>query len=181
MNGESIYPVENGESMIPIYGNEYSLFLQDTHGNRYVKRIPHVNKQLMTPDRLLQYLGGYMEGRLSFDIYLCEADKDCVAITADNVARFKSLTESEQVSDSFKKEIRTKLLHFYYDNDRIGELDIFLEETESETMDSEERAEFIRFLIFGINDKVMPSIAISLGPPRPKTRRETVRSKSAKS
>lgn len=154
MNGESIYPVENGESMIPIYGNEYSLFLQDTHGNRYVKRIPHVNKQLMTPDRLLQYLGGYMEGRLSFDIYLCEADKDCVAITADNVARFKSLTESEQVSDSFKKEIRTKLLHFYYDNDRIGELDIFLEETESETMDSEERAEFIRFLISrGMFDK----------------------------
>lgn len=154
MNGESIYPVENGECMIPIYGNEYSLFLQDAQGNRYVRRIPFKNKQLMTPDRLIQYLGAYMEGRLSFDIYLCEADKNCIAITADNVARFKSLTESEQVSESFKKEIRTKLLHFYYDNDRIGELDLFLEETESETMDSEERAEFIKFLISrGMFDK----------------------------
>ncbi len=154
VNGESSYPVENCVCMIPIYGSEYKLFLQDEHGNRFTKSIHYENKQLMDPKRQVAYISGYMQGRLSFDIYLCEVDKNYITITQDNVKRFKNLAESPQVVESFKKEIRTKLLRFYYDNDMIGELDAFLEDVEADDMEASERAEFIKYLISrGMFDK----------------------------
>lgn len=154
VNGESSYPVTNCVCMIPIYGSEYKLFLQDGDGNRFTKSIHYENKQLMEPKKQLGYISGYMQGRLRFDIYLCEVDKNYITISHDNVKRFKNLAESPQVVESFKKEIRTKLLRFYYDNDMIGELDAFLEDTEAEEMEASERAEFIKYLISrGMFDK----------------------------
>lgn len=154
INGESIYPVSHNFCMLPVYGNEYRLFLQDDEGNRYTKRIAYINEQLMDTKRLLPYVESMIENRLSFDIYLCEQDKNYVTITHDNVKRFKHLAESELVIEEFRKEIRTRLLRFYYENDMIGELDTFLDETEADAMEMEERAEFIRFLISrGMFDK----------------------------
>lgn len=154
VNGESSYPVVNCVSMIPIYGSEYKLFLQDEKGNRFTKSVRYENKQLMDPKKQLKYISGYMQGRLSFDIYLCEVEKNYVTITQENVRRFKNLAESPQIVESFKKEIRTKLLRFYYDNDMIGELDAFLEDIEAEQMEASERAEFIKYLISrGMFDK----------------------------
>lgn len=147
VNGESIYPVSDNICMIPIYGSEYKLFLQDENGCRFTKSIHYENKQLMDPVKQLSYISDYMQGRLSFDVYLCEVDKNYVTITPDNVKRFKNLAESAQIVEAFKREIRTKLLKFYYDNDMIGELDVFLEEIEADGMETGERAEFIRYMV----------------------------------
>ena len=60
----------------------------------------------------------------------------------------------DRIVENFKKEIRTKLLRFYYDNDMIGELDAFLEDIEADQMEVSERAEFIKYLISrGMFDK----------------------------
>lgn len=147
INGESSYPVVNHVCMLPIYGEEYTIFLQDADGNRFTRSIPYENRQLMVPEKLLPFIGTYMEGRLSFDIYRCQVDKGYITITPDNEKRFKALSESEQVIDEYRKEIRGRLLRYYYDNDMIGELDAFLEEIEPTAMESDERAEFIRFMI----------------------------------
>ena len=154
VNGESSYPIVNNVCMFPIYGNEYKLFLQDEYGNRFTKSVGCVDKQLMEPKEMLSFVGEYMKGRLSFDIYLCELEKNYIIITPENVKRYKNLAESPQVIEGFKKEIRTKLLRYYYDNDMIGELDTFLEEIEADEMEVQERAEFIRYLISrGMFDK----------------------------
>lgn len=147
IHGESIYPVVNHVCVLPIYGEEYTILLQDAFGNRFTQSIPYDNKRLMKPEKLLPFIGTYMEGRLSFDIYQCQVDKGFITITPENEKRFKSLSESEQVIDEFRKEIRGRLLRYYYDNDMIGELDAFLEEIEPTAMEAEERAEFIRFMI----------------------------------
>lgn len=147
IHGESIYPIVNHVCMLPIYGEEYTILLQDADGNRFTQSIPYENRQLMTPEKLLPFIGTYMEGRLSFDIYQCQVDKGFITITPENEKRFKALSESEQVIDEFRKEIRGRLLRYYYDNDMIGDLDAFLEEIEPTAMETEERAEFIRFMI----------------------------------
>lgn len=147
IHGESIYPVMDHVCVLPIYGEEYTILLQDDQGNRFTRSIPYENERLMIPEKLLPFIGTYMEGRLSFDIYQCQADKGFITITPENEKRFKALTESEQVIDEFKKEICGRLLRYYYDNDMIGELDTFLEEIEPTALEMAERAEFIRFMI----------------------------------
>lgn len=148
VKGESIYPVTNGKCQLSIYGDDYQLLLQDRANNRYSSSIAYQNKRLMEPERFMPFLEKRVEGRLSFDLYLCEANKNYIVITQENVKRFKYLVDSEQIVDSFKKEIRTKLLSFYYENDMIGDLDAYLEEIEPENLDAEERAEFIQYLIY---------------------------------
>lgn len=148
VNGESIYPVINGRCQLAIYGEDYQILLQDRENNRYATSIAYQNKQLMNPDRFIPFLEKTVEGRLSLDLYLCEANKDYIVITNENVKRFKYLVDSEQIVASFKKEIRTNLLSFYYENDMIGELDNYLEEIEPEHLDAEERAEFIQYLVY---------------------------------
>ena len=148
VNGESIYPVTNGKCQLSIYGEDYQILLQDRANNRYSLSVAYENNRLMDPERFMPYLEKSVEGRLSFDLYLCEANKDYIVINKDNVKRFKCLVDSEQIIDSFKKEIRTSLLSFYYENDMIGELDNYLEEIEPENLDAEERAEFIQYLIY---------------------------------
>lgn len=154
LNGESIYPVVKNVCMIPIYGNEYKLFMQGEGGNRFTKSIHYENKQFMEPDKQISCISGYMQDRLSFDMYMCELEKNHIAVTRDNVRRLKNLAESELVAESFKKEIRTRLLKFYYDNDMIWELDAFLEDIDADNMDAGERAEFIRYMVSrGMFDK----------------------------
>lgn len=154
LKGESSYPVCDGFCQIPVYGDEVQLFLEDAEGNRYVESIPYDNVALMNVQTLLPMLMNYMEGRLSFDIYLCETERSHVSITRENEKRYKKLVESEQVLNSFKQKIRVKLLHYYYDNDLIGELDTYLEEIDAYGMEENERAEFIKFLISrGMFDK----------------------------
>jgi hypothetical protein len=153
MIGESSYPINDNICQLPVYGNEYKIFLQDDKGNRYTKSVAFENKQLMEPRHQIDYVSHYLQGRLSFDIYLCEIDKKYI-IKPENVKRFKSIVDSPQVAPSFKKDIRIKLLKYYYDNDMIGELDTFLEDIEPDNMGQSERAEFIRYLVSrGMFDK----------------------------
>ena len=113
IKGESLYPVVNDKCLIPIYGSEYKIFLQDENGNRFTKSSDFEDKQLMKPQKMLSFIEQYMKGRLSFDLYLCEFEKDYIIISSDNVKRYKNLAESSQVTEEFKKEIRIKLLRFY--------------------------------------------------------------------
>lgn len=154
LNGESIYPVVKNVCMLPVYGNEYKLFLQGENGNRFTKSIHYENKQLMEPEKQISCISGYMQDRLSFDMYMCELDKNYIIVTHENVRRLKNLAESELVVESFKREIRTRLLKFYYDNDMIWELDAFLEDIDAEDMEAGERAEFVRYMVSrGMFDK----------------------------
>lgn len=147
VNGESTYPVVDGVCMAPIYGNEYKLFLQDDDGNRFTQSVGFLDIQLMDTSKMVDYVSDCMQGRLSFDIYLCELDKNYITINSSNLKRYKNLAQSPQVIEGFKKEIRTRLLRYYYDNDMIGELDGFLEEMDADEMERHERAEFIKYLI----------------------------------
>lgn len=152
--GESSYPVTNKMVYIPIYGREYKIFLQDKYGNRYTQSVGYHLETLMKPEKLIEYISDIVVDRIGINLYLCEVNRNYVSVDADNVRRFQFLAESEQIDSEYKKEIRTKLLHYYYDNDMISELDSYLEEIEPSHMDVEERAEFMKFLISrGMFDK----------------------------
>lgn len=152
--GESSYPIIDKKAYVPIYGREYKILLQDEFGNRYTQSIGYHNETLIKPDKLIGYISKIIADRIGINLYLCEVDRNFIVVDSNNVKRYQWLAESEQIDAGYKKEIRTKLLHYYYDNDMISELDSYLEEVEPSHMDMEERAEFMKFLISrGMFDK----------------------------
>ena len=147
MQGESTYPVENGCCMLPVFGVDYAIFLQDACGNRYVKSVPFTDRQMIDYENVLPDITKCLEGRPSFDFYLCEREHASIVISQDNCDRIRKLADSELLEQTVKRELRIKLLHFYYDEDEMSMLDAFLDDADDEEMDACERAEFMRFLI----------------------------------
>lgn len=147
LKGESTYPVEDGRCFLPVYTNDYILFLQDNEGNRFSKSILYKNKQLMDAESIIPDIRECLEGRPNFDFYECEKEHSYITVNKKNYERIRRMVDSEQVEDSLKAELRVKLMHFYYDEDKIVQLDSFLEEIDDEDLEASERSEFMRYLI----------------------------------
>ncbi len=156
LKGETRYPIVNRKAQISIYSAIYEIFLQDGFGNRYVGSDSYKLVKLFSPRKIVRAIQNLDLEYLGMDIYICESSSDYVAITEENARHYARLAESEQVRDEYKREIRTKLLQYYFDNDKIRELDEYLMGIEPETMIEPERAEFIQFMVKrGMYDKAL--------------------------
>ena len=147
LKGETRYPVVNGKAQVSIYSAAYEIFLQDGFGNRFAGTNLYTNVKFLSPRKLIRAMQNLDMDYLGMNIYICESNGDYVAITDENVKHYARLAESEQVRDEYKREIRVKLLQYYFDNDKIRELDEYLTGMEPGTMTGPERSECIQYMV----------------------------------
>lgn len=156
LKGETRYPIVNGKAQVSIYSAAYEILLQDGFGNRYAESDSYKLVKFLSPRKLVRAMQNLDMDYLGMDIYICESSSDYVAITEENAIHYARLAGSEQVRDEYKREIRMKLLQYYFDNDKIRELDEYLMSIEPETMIEPERAEFIQYMVKrGMYDKAI--------------------------
>lgn len=154
VKGESLFPIVNGTAYIPIYSSEYKILLQDGKGNRYSTNSLHTIEKLMIPGKYIKEIGEVVTNHIGLDLYLCENSKNYVSISEKNEQSFRRLWESDKTSSEYKKDIRLKLIQYYYDNDFIRQADDFLDKVHPEEMDTKERAAFIHYIVArGMLDK----------------------------
>ncbi len=144
---EVIYPVTGKESYIPVYGNDCCLILEDIKGNRYCRQEEYVLERLLVPDKLASMIAPYVADCVHFDLWLCEKGREIGVVSGDNVEYMKRVSNSELIMDSIQQEIRMKLIHFFYDNDRMKELDDYLKELSPDQIEKGSFAELIRFMV----------------------------------
>lgn len=160
MAEEVMYPVINGKAQIPLYDNDYTLLLEDEHRNRYQVSIPYTMEKFMLPGKNAKVIAPYVNQQLGYATYICGCSNHFVTITEENLPFFLFLLDSEKVESSYKKEISMKLIQFYYETDRIRELDTYLEELEAVLFNHKERAELLRFFVMrGLYEKAYEWIA----------------------
>ncbi len=147
LKGEMIYPVIDRKVTLPIYGNDYTLLLQDCDGNRLISDMPYDSENLMIPGKYVKEIDGRVANHLGLDLYSCAGNGGSVTITDKNAACYKRLWESDRLTTKFRQDIRLRLAQYYYDNDMIDETDEILGGLVPEEMGEKERAEFIRLLI----------------------------------
>lgn len=156
LKGEVRYPVINGKAIISIYSANYEIFLQDGFGNRYVEKDNYTLIKFISPRKIIRAMETLDLEFLGMDIYICESSSDYVAITEENRKHFARLVESEQVREEYKREIRTKLAAYYFENDLIRELDSFLDKLSPEGLMQRERSVFIQYMVNrGMYDKAL--------------------------
>ncbi|MEG1848413.1 MAG: DUF5717 family protein, partial [Lachnospiraceae bacterium] len=156
LKGETRYPILNGQATIAIYSTDYSLFLEDGEGNRYGEETNYAVHPFLTPGELAKAVRKTSCIFLGMDIYICEGSGDYVVISEETIQPFSRIAESEQVKESYKREIRSRLLHYYFDKDEIRELDQYLLQIQPKGMQEEERAEFIQFMVIrGMYEKAL--------------------------
>lgn len=144
---ERIFDVAPGEVYLPIYSSDYQIILEDMRGNRYWGDRECETERLIIPDKFALMAAPFVTGEIDFDMWLCERGKSLAAINDENMQSMKRLALSDMLVPSLQKEIRMRLIHFFYDNDRMQELDAFLEALLPEQINNRSYAEVVRFMV----------------------------------
>lgn len=162
--GEVVYPIMGKEAYIPVYGNDYQLLLEDGKGNRYCRQEEYILEQLLMPDKLASMIAPYVTDCGHFDLWLCEKGKEIGGVSGENVEYMRRITRSDQIVDSVQQEIRMKLIHFFYDNDRMKELDDCLKELSPDQIENGSFTEIVRFMVIrGMYEKAYEWIKLRGG------------------
>ena len=152
--GEEIYPLSAQKAVVPLYGQECTILFEDTEGHRYTGEGKYLVEKLMLPGKLMKLISSYAFEEIGLNLYLCEGNRDVIPIEEDTKARFEALMRSEQIEDAYRKNICVSLVKYYYENDRMEELDTFLEQLNTDGFISSERNEIMRFLVLrGMHEK----------------------------
>lgn len=135
------------EIYIPLYGNNYQIVIIDKDKNRFLGEDDFKVERLMVPDKLASYIGDSCKDELFYNLWVCENSKDINLITSDNVEAMKYLSESDIVVRKVRNTIKSNLLHFYYDSDRLDELDSLLEGITPDDIIPQAASDVIRFML----------------------------------
>lgn len=161
---EVVYPVTGKEVYIPIYGSDCQLLLEDVRGNRYCREEEYIAERLLMPDMIASMIAPYVTDCVHFDLWLCERGSQMADITEENVAFMKRIAKSDQVVEEAQREIRIKLVHFFYENDRMRELDDYLKELTPDQIENQSFAQIVRFMVIrGMYEKAYEWIKLRGG------------------
>ena len=144
-----------GQAIVPVYGEEYTLLLEDGAGNRYVPEEEFELERLFADEKLLLEAQERDFQTVPLQIYLC--GRHTAGITTENIRRYERIFKSDEVEADYKRTIIPGMAKFYYDNDKMEELDAFLENISPSLLDAARRGEIIQYLT--LRDKLETATA----------------------
>ncbi len=144
---ECDYPVSGQLAYIPIYGEDHRLLLEDVHGNRYCRETEYELEQLLVPGQLGNLIAPYVTDCVHFDFWMCKKGPELSGITEENLESMKRLSESDEVAEEVRREIRIRMLQFFFDNDRLREMDALLSQLSPEDIAGRCFARVVQFLV----------------------------------
>ena len=147
VEGERVYPVVSGRAQFPVCSSECRILLGDGTGNRYAVSVESRTETLLGPEKFAPMISTFARENLGYAVYTCFAYRDACAVREDNVDLFRYLAACSRIEEKTRREIRMMLVQFYYDQDRMRELDDYLAELKPEETDRENRGEIIRYMI----------------------------------
>lgn len=141
------YPVISGHAQVPVYDGECRIFLEDEEGNRYSSSVSFTKKRLLESKELKSMAAPLVENHTGYDISVCFENRDTVLVEEENAASFRRLMDQELLIPESCYEIRMKLIGFYYEQDRMRELDEYLLSLSPKDLMVSDRGEVLRMMI----------------------------------
>ena len=161
---ENVYPLQDGCTWVPLYGNDSTILFEDAYGNRFVKDVDYTLEKLMIPGKYLRMISGMVGDSRELDLYINENEREAERLSAEMQERKLRLAEDELVEKRIRRRLYLKLLQHYYDTDNIDALDAFLETVPMELFSLDERAEVLRFMVLRGNLDVAWDWVVEFGP-----------------
>lgn len=154
MEGEVRYPVVDGRALVSLPGAESRILFEDGCQNRYMVSIPHTIEKLMLPGKLMKLAAPLAGSIRDLNISMCINGTEPADITEENEIRFRYLLTDGGLQGGLRRSISRKLIQYYYDKDKLQELDECLELISPEGYSASERGELFRYLVIrGQKDK----------------------------
>lgn len=146
-SGEQKYPVTDRNAYVSLPTGEAAIVFEDAYKNRYVTGVQHIIEKLLLPGKLAKLIMPMVEGSRNFFLYQCFNGREIAEITAENEKGFRFLAEDTDMVNTCRQMICMRLLQYYYEKDKIRELDTYLEVIEPGFLSATERSEVMRYLL----------------------------------
>ncbi|MCR5503914.1 MAG: DUF5717 family protein [Lachnospiraceae bacterium] len=140
------YEGSGEEISIPVYG-EAVIALSDGEGHLFADDEAFEERSLTGQENLAGMLIPYLEGDLLFDTRLTGLNRELLPVSEETKAACLRLTRSKEVERSAVLKINMMLARYFYEQDRTGELDAFLEGIGPEDVEAGDIPELIRLLV----------------------------------
>lgn len=144
---QKVYPVTAGRALVPVYDSDCKILLGDGEGNRYTKSVTYRMEMLISPARLALMISPFVRDHLGYAIYMCYEYQNTFTVQDDNVDLFALLARSERIEEDTRQNIRRMLVKFYYEKDRMRELDDYLLSLHPEEILPKDRGEIVRCMV----------------------------------
>lgn len=144
--GEKSYPVIAGKAMVPVYDSDCKLLLGDGKGNRYTVSMEYQSEVMIEPTKLAHMIAPFVRDHLGYAVYACYEYQNSFAVQEENADLYVRLAESDRIEENVKREIRMMLVDFYYEKDRMRELDDYLLALKPEDMQKRDCRKIIRYM-----------------------------------
>lgn len=158
--GETEFPLPGDSCELPLYGSDYRLYLEDRDGNRFAASAKiSVTRYVTRSDEFASMLSARETGSIPFALYLAGLPGDSFRVGPSNAARFRALSESPEVRDTYRARIREKLLDYYesYRSDR--EMREYLVNLPEDGVSADERSRILRCMAAaGLPDEALARI-----------------------
>lgn len=144
---ESAFDFSQGEARLFLPGRNYLLFKEDRWGQRFLVPREEYPKAFLSLSALAPQIGRLVDEVLGVALYICEDKGGWQPIVPENERQFCFLSESAAVLDTEKQRLRSYLLDYYYEMDKMGLLDSWLEDCEPAALGTGGQKKLIHYLV----------------------------------
>lgn len=145
--GEYVYPITAGKAQVPVYDSNCKILLGDGEGGRYTVSVDFCSQMLLSPAKLAMLIAPFVRDNPGYAMYECFERRNSFAVQEENVDLFVYLAASGHIAEHVKRDMRMMLVHFYYEKDRMRELDDYLAGLAPEDVAKRDRKEIVRYLV----------------------------------
>ena len=141
------FPVAEGRAYVPFYDSDCRVVWGDGEGNYFTASVEYTVEELIDSAKLVRLIAPFVRNHLGYAVYTCYEYQPDFTVREDNVDFFVLLASSERIEEHEKRKIRPMVVDFFYENDRMRELDEFLLALKPEDISCKDRGKIIRCLV----------------------------------
>lgn len=110
---EQSYPCNDGVAYISLYTNDACIVFEDEKRRRYISTIDYNLQKLLDEEEAVSRLVKQHVSTSGLLLSVCGREARLGTITAENLFCYQQIMESEEFEDSYKQQIRGKVMEFY--------------------------------------------------------------------
>jgi len=142
------YSLSGGCTWVALYGNEYTIVLEDAWKNRFIRSIEYTMEKLMLPGKFLRLISSRVTDCAELDLYLSDNGREGISDSRESLDRALRVLQLPDVDSSVKRELYLKVLQYYYEQDNMEALDAYLKIIPGDELTMEERGTVMKYLVY---------------------------------
>ena len=161
---EKVYPIAGGCAYVALLGNEYTILLEDSIGNRFFTTKQYQTERFFMPGRVLGRMDNYNIDSVEYNLFISEDWPEFLTVTDQTYDRYRYLEKCDKVVDSYRGMLKMPLIRYCMEKDDSATVDDLLKSVQYDDIGYKDYNELIRtMLIRGLYD-LAKEFVIYYGP-----------------